>query len=466
MKSVSLPYAGLSPSAQTKAFIALSITVIGLSLLSGLFDSYLPLLAATGFCILIWLGSSTQIALVGYLLAFSYSLPLIDVGAEFYLDDFLFVLLLALLIGNVILNAQPINRGQLGKTLFIFGCAAALLTATNVWRFDGRQLAKSVFSIFRLGEYILAYFMVSTLVQDRKQARHLFVVLIIGAVWVVLAGIYQWVILQWPIVVSTLSPNHAHIGVYIIITFFIALTFFYRNKNFVARTFLAVLMVLMLIVLVESRSRAAWIGFALAFVIYALLRKSRILFTFIVLVAIIWGTTQYTPAAVRERVEYTFQSQSVQPAIDLSTLGRLYIWRGVAQLLASPVNIAFGVGLGAFQYAIKPFVPLFADGATGAHNNFLHMLAELGILGLILFIALLWRFFKFGWRMYRQSEMASETRDFSIAFLSILAGLVATMPTQETFSVQEANSSFLGYLLFVIALLEKLMAPAPENDTT
>jgi hypothetical protein len=67
----------------------------------------------------------------------------------------------------------------------------------------------------------------------------------------------------------------------------------------------------------------------------------------------------------------------------------------------------------------------------------------------------LWRILEFGIQAYRTAEHRSASRDFAVAHICIFAGLAVTMVSQETFSVQEAHTRFLGFYLFCLAVMEK-----------
>jgi O-antigen ligase len=79
--------------------------------------------------------------------------------------------------------------------------------------------------------------------------------------------------------------------------------------------------------------------------------------------------------------------------------GRVQVWkRGVGYMLSHPV---LGVGAGNFPVAEGTISPLLHDMApdqglkwSAAHNSYLEVGAELGVPGLLLFLAMLWRTFR------------------------------------------------------------------------
>lgn len=72
---------------------------------------------------------------------------------------------------------------------------------------------------------------------------------------------------------------------------------------------------------------------------------------------------------------------------DISADGRLQIWRETMRLISAyPWT---GAGLGTFEHALYPFrVALSTSAVDYAHNDYLQILAELGIVGLVLTLSL------------------------------------------------------------------------------
>jgi hypothetical protein len=104
---------------------------------------------------------------------------------------------------------------------------------------------------------------------------------------------------------------------------------------------------------------------------------------------------------------------------------RLLMWRAALTTLAA--RPLFGVGIGQFQYQVAAFAP-GADQLTtdsfnrfNAHNQFLEVAAELGLVGGVLFVGMfaviLWR----AWRAFRSSHDA--------ALGGAIAGVVAFLIT-------------------------------------
>ena len=122
---------------------------------------------------------------------------------------------------------------------------------------------------------------------------------------------------------------------------------------------------------------------------------------------------------------------------DANIVDRLTIWRSALAMTADhPIT---GVGVGTFRLAYDESygAPLHASYASvHAHNLYLHVLAEMGVLG---FLGLLWLIFsaaRWAWRHVRSSQ-ASRSRAVAAGVLS--AGVVFLI--ESLF-----ESSFTGFV--------------------
>jgi O-antigen ligase len=72
----------------------------------------------------------------------------------------------------------------------------------------------------------------------------------------------------------------------------------------------------------------------------------------------------------------------------MSSFGRLLIWKGsVEHFLKAPITEKLiGCGPGTFKTIPFSFFVFDRKGSSGAHNNFLHVLIETGIIGFVLFV--------------------------------------------------------------------------------
>lgn len=137
--------------------------------------------------------------------------------------------------------------------------------------------------------------------------------------------------------------------------------------------------------LIFNQTRGAWLAVAVIALIYLITkirtsRKTALVFA-LILVTVVAGLSQ-VPDIQRRAVTIT----------DVSEQGankeRLLVWQGAIKIFRDhPVT---GVGPGNFQdvYLDRYIVPEATERLGHAHNNFLHILAENGLVGMVGFIVM------------------------------------------------------------------------------
>lgn len=153
-----------------------------------------------------------------------------------------------------------------------------------------------------------------------------------------------------------------------------------ETRRTITRVLLLVVAFLLVVVLVYTKSRGAWLGFGLAF-LYMIARTRS--FWLIVPAAVILGvllSTTVLQVALVSRVEATSPD-------DPSLLGRLLLWKYAIDVFRD--NWLFGVGLENFRF-VKQFYGYPAPSAYAvrfnSHSLFLELLADLGITGTTCFL--------------------------------------------------------------------------------
>jgi O-antigen ligase len=186
------------------------------------------------------------------------------------------------------------------------------------------------------------------------------------------------------------------LGMLLACTLPLALYFMGRGHRLLTRAAAAGAVGLFLVGIVRTGSRGAFLGL-IAVSLYTLFRAGHI--------ALRWRVGATALAAVLLIVVssdryWTTMRSLLQPRQDYNWVGRepggrMEVWRrGVGYMIANPF---LGVGVGAFPVAEGTISPLasrqsYGGGAkwSAAHNSFVQIGAELGICGLVGFLAMLW----------------------------------------------------------------------------
>lgn len=135
-------------------------------------------------------------------------------------------------------------------------------------------------------------------------------------------------------------------------------------------------------------SRGAYIGIVVGMFYLGVIRERKLI---IVLVALVIGYGTVVPTAVRERIEMTYDGEK----IDSSAGERVALWQDAVTMI--PQRPIFGAGFDTYKFMRR-------TDYTDTHNFYVKLLVEMGVIGLCLFLVLLWKMWRVSWQLYRSSE--------------------------------------------------------------
>lgn len=161
---------------------------------------------------------------------------------------------------------------------------------------------------------------------------------------------------------------------------------------------------LIIVCSVLTWSRGAWIGIAAALIMMLVLMRHTF---FVVSTSLLFvGFSQYLlPSGVLWRIG------SIGSTQDSSTMYRLNIWRGCADMASEYGFEGIGVGEEAFLRLYPRFAASGAEHAYHAHSLWLQLLLMLGVCGMLIFLVMTFFFYQRGF------TVASATKDKDISRL-------------------------------------------------
>lgn len=174
-----------------------------------------------------------------------------------------------------------------------------------------------------------------------------------------------------------------------------------------------------------------------------------------VLVAALLFSPLWAPDYLKERI--TASSVEVEGsdemAVDPAAEARLQTWQSILQVVAEhPIE---GVGFTGLAYVL----PEVGEGLgleevkESAHNTWLRMLSETGIIGLAVFTWLMWKCWSIGWQAMRRSRVA-----FDRALGVGLCGATLTLAINCAFGDRFFNVVIAGNFWILCALTEDALA--------
>lgn len=277
--------------------------------------------------------------------------------------------------------------------------------------------------------FMLGYFLVVNLIRSREWVMRCIVGLISSCTIVSLYGLFQnffgLSVATWHDkemfgdiegrVVSTFeNPNV--LAEYLIMIIPLCVAMFIITKHPRAKLILGFAALASCGCLVYTWSRGAWLGFILGMLIFFLMYHRH------TLTALLFGMlgVPFLPFVLPDSIIQRFAS--IGDLRDTSTAYRVNIWKAVAKMIGDFWQTGVGVGEASF----KPVYSLYAlsgiETAPHSHNLYLQIALELGVVGLVVFIAML-----FVWAQSNFTLHKNESRPEKLLSAAVFCGILAVL---------------------------------------
>jgi putative inorganic carbon (hco3(-)) transporter len=395
-------------------------------------------------------------------------------GLGLYLptEPLLFGLLLLFLldrIGRIPMQNQVMSHpiARIIAAMFIW------LLLTTVTSFD--PLVSLKFTIARAWFVVGFFFILIPLFSSRKGQQRFVALylstltLVIGYTLVRHAGYgFDKDAGHW--VMSPFFKDHTSYGAVLAMMFFPAVALAMQRKDALVRLATATAVLVLSVGLIFSFTRAAWLSIAaaggLGVLIYFGVRLRTLALVGCVLGIFIWGAkdqllismernTQDSSDNLTEHVESMSNVSS-----DASNLERINRWNcALALFYERPLT---GWGPGTYQFVYAPFqrsvdrTIISTNNADkgNAHSEYLGPLAEQGVLGMLIMLALLWWASDMGFRLVQHFK-ATGNREQMLWALAVYLGLMTYFihgVLNNYLDTDKASALFWGFLAILVAM--------------
>ena len=346
-----------------------------------------------------------------------------------------------------------------------------------IWMYAAIYLVGTFFSVNLRGSllggmltvaFVLFTIMLENAVTTRRQLDMLIAMMVLAGTAVALYGILQY-LFGWGYqssawvdsdmfsdisfrVPSTLeNPNM--LGQYLILAIPLGGAGLLSAKDWGQRVWYFICCAIMCVCMLLTFSRGAWLGLLFAGFIFVLFLQPRLLLlTPIALVALYF----VLPDTIINRFA------SIGNLGDQSTSYRVYIWMGVLAMLKDYWLCGIGPGDAAFNL-VYPKYSYSGIVAPHAHNLYLQIMCDAGITALVIFVLLLYRFFRDMCAAFCR-EKDWYTRLHVVAVIAGIAGFLVQAMTDYSFYNYRVMFLFWAYL-GVGALVSRRMS-LPEGGKT
>lgn len=320
-------------------------------------------------------------------------------------------------------------------------------------------LLPGIIRTYRFGAYFLAAGFVAALVQNPRQYRFLLVVFYINIVVQALLAFAQgtglisptfwpsyWIQQYgiWP--VGTLSPHHLHVGIVMLLGIGLSVVFLRQVRLGAVRLLLVGIIGVMCAVIAMAGIRTAMVGVAgLVAADVFTSRLRRFPFWIILAVALFAAynlSGEPIQKPVKEIMDRTVFSRLQRGGVREITRDRESVYTDFPEAIQKfPWMLLVGTG---FQNSTAYI------GSAGAHNNYLHVLFELGIIGFIVYMNLLFKILKNLRAVAYQS--ASFESAVALGMRNLFLAIMLTMFMGETLWAQYSQFTLTGQIMTLLAL--------------
>lgn len=357
-------------------------------------------------------------------------------GAPIYLMDLIFAMtLLSVLARRLAIGRLNFNLG-LNNLLIVFYLIFCLLGLV-VGTLKGNDLILNLATFKNYFVYVFFYFLTISLVTTKTELKlvlrwlmgsGVLLIFFIAAGMVTGQGIWSEFTPLSTVGSRLLAGTHAY---YLTIPLVLGLVVFSTRRNQKSSPFLILLMVVWLTGLLLSLQRHLWIsvGVGILFLLLTLQTNEKFRFfkiltvglafftTFIIIIKLLSSAFLAAPTVIEKEIFSAISSRFYSLSTfssDVSAVWRLDIWREVLGIIIS--NPLLGVGFGhqiiqsfpwgSFIYAIRE-----------VHNSFLALAAQVGLTGLLIFLAIFVDFFI---QALRRLKETTELRPELLSVMTIL----------------------------------------------
>lgn len=391
------------------------------------------------------------------------------------------ILLTSLLIVGVALRAltmrRPVFSLPITAPYLIF---LAVPMVTMIW---SPTPVESMKGIFRFVSYYAIMWLIVDVIQSKEQLRHMVVALLLAPIIPILTSFLQAATGGGQTIwagelfnrVYGLAGGPFTLAYFLVLLIPLVLIFLLESSPEDAgsgvwqfrKGLLALLLVGAGAALLLTFIRGAWFALVFAVLLLGLLRGSLRYRQLLLTIPVVAGSVLLIFSPALDRLE--------QVADPTSTLfGRIEVWKlAVDWITTSPLAFLAGLGMKSFEYFyILQAAPRIAGLywrreafliGNRPHNEILGFWLDVGLIGLIAFIASLVIVIRQAWRIFRRSD-DQPLQLFALAFIIGSAGILFGAMGDNVFS-QPSVASYFWIMAGLIMAITRHMMPAAVQDT-
>lgn len=346
------------------------------------------------------------------------SIPTICLAAMILITTFFY--LIKLIRGKRIFKLEIVDF-----VILLFG---ALILLSSAYSAGGTSSVLSASITFIL---LLGYFLLVNLMRTELWIKRCIIALVTSASVVALIGIFEFVfgaennswldqsfygIIKTRVVSLFENPNMLAMFLVMVFPFLLALSVRSKAKN--EKFLLNMLIVLFLLCIVFTWSRAAWVATVLGLIIFAMIytKKSFRIFGAILIMLPIMPIV--LPTSIINRF------LSISNLSDSSIAYRIYTWKGTFGAIKDYFFCGIGYGDSAFQTVYPEYAYSGIETTPHSHSLVLQILLCMGIVGLLVFAVAMFLSFQKNLEYIKTENNVKSSIYVAAVIVSIISALI------------------------------------------
>lgn len=298
-------------------------------------------------------------------------------------------------------------------------------------------------------------FVIVNNIKTKKDFNILIVFLVISATLVALYGFYQYKVGveiedKWVDAVNnpdvktriySVFGNPNIFAEYLIMVIPISLSLFWFSKKIHKKAIFLVTSLILILALVLTLSRGGWVGFAFGMFVFLLLIEKRLLLSIIPLGL---GAIYFLPQTILNRI------LSIVNFADSSNSYRIRMWKITLDIIKDNWLVGVGFGHLPFKATFETYIRTMPT--YHAHNTYLETMAEMGVLGFIIFIAFIFILFKYSIKKLIKGK-DNYIRVMAIGVVSGLAAVLAHGAVENVLYIPRIITTFWILVALLLTLI-------------
>lgn len=407
-----------------------------------------------------------------FILSFSYDYPLISLystWATIKASDITGCFLVLVWLLSFIFKAYNIKKPLTNQLRWYLIICSITSIPTIIFMGNNRDdliaFEYTGYWLLKLFSYILFYFIIFEFAIDRASAYKFLVIFWIGGIFISIYGILQYYgilpqfwddLVRTPYAItSTLSFHHGHLGLYMLVIIFLTVGLLFSSPSKLWKILFGFSLLPFIYTEILSLRRTTWIGIGVGLICWIMFNSERFShkikrYIIALVVGIAIAVAFYYSETAQDRsepIKYFFKyflseenalnQGNKQIDVRLTVMGFF-----IDILREDPLSLIYGQG-----FMSSPMRYEY----TGAHNEFIQILHDSGIIGLIIYLWLMYSILKILWRNSRKNN--DNWNPVYNAFFCCMIGLLISGIPGGFFTTSHVYGSFLGFFLSLLGVI-------------